>query len=826
MYVEDVVDGGPGGAHAALVRRLHEALSSSPQIKTQAAVVKSTGLSKATVSNIFTMKAVPTVYTLGLLTDALGIRGQAEKELRQLRDRAETRTRRLDAYLVAAKRAAREHPYPGVLPGPVPALTSVYLRQQATRLTAGRFQTGDPQSQGVGVEELPPEEVAGRQTCVVLAGPGGGKSSFLQTCLSDGVERWIEGRGEGWVPVLVPAAALADRPLTQALAAAVTADLASRGLVEELPPAFFAGPAQPGVGWLVLVDGLDEVSDPAARSRILRTLAAVGDDRNAELYRFVVATRPLPAGELDTLDDRVPRYELHPFSRDDVERVACRWFRALDLPTPEATAKRFAQALHRTRLVDLARIPLMASMLCQLLAVAPDKSLPSSRGQLYRNFMTLLHDQQHRPSPAGVRAHAYSGLEHYGPSTLATAESTLDHLHDLITHLAAERHSGNTLPAISIIESRPEARRPPRVTPDAWRAFLDAGLRRSGLVTIRAGKLEFLHHTLLEYLAACHATRDLKTAAHTLHKVFHRPARYGPHSSVPGLRPRLWLSRYWKPPQMDPSFVGFVLDATQETDAASRNRYLSRLTSPRAGLPGYAFIAAQDQLGTYLAPHVRQSATAALHALANDPALSGHDRVRAAQLLADFDDPRASDMLYSLATNSTLNQGYRVAAARLLTDSGGPRAAEVLCALATDPNLNSHDRMWAAQLLADFDGPRASEMLYSLATDPTLDRGYRWRAVRLLAEPGGPQAAEVLHTLATDTTLDGHDRTRAAQLLADLNDTRTPEVLYTLATDTTLDGHDRTRARETLTALGDRRATGLEWADEPQNSGTHRSSGP
>jgi hypothetical protein len=128
------------------------------------------------------------------------------------------------------------------------------------------------------------------------------RQGLLRTRLAAGVERWLSGNVDARLPVLVSASALTDLPLAQALATAVNTDLAAYGLIEELPPGFFADRPQSRAGWLILVDGLDEVADSRARQRVLNKLAAVSTREHSALYRFIVATRPLPDGELDLLD--------------------------------------------------------------------------------------------------------------------------------------------------------------------------------------------------------------------------------------------------------------------------------------------------------------------------------------------------------------------------------------------------------------------------------------------------------------------------------------------------------------------------------------------
>ncbi|MET9595642.1 helix-turn-helix domain-containing protein [Streptomyces sp. NPDC006516] len=827
-----------GGAHTELAERLRRAMIDRKM--RQSDLATAARVSTGAVSNILNGKSVPGVTTLELLAASLKISGEALEELHQLRDRADVRTRRLDTFLAAAQRAAREHPYPGVIPGAVPPLATVYLHQQVTphpRLESGSHGGVDapprPRS-----ESLPAGVVlSDAQTCVILAGPGGGKSSLLRAHLAAVVERWLQGRGDSVVPVLVPAAALSGPPLTQALASAATAELASYGLTDELPPAFFGVPPQPGVRWLVLVDGLDEVADPVARKEILRTLNAIATGDQADLYRFVVATRPLPTTELDLLGHAVPRLELQSFDAVDVEHVAGSWFGALGLAEPEDTAKRFVQDLARAGLADLARIPLMTSMLCQVHAAAPDTPLPAGRGQIYRDFIDLLHKHQYADGPTGIRTQLCAGLERYGRNAVAKAEHTLDHLQDLIAHLAAERHRGNNSPVVTILESRPEAQRPSRVPADEWLAFLDTSLRRSGLFTIRAGELVFLHQTLLEYFAAYDATRDPDSTALALQKAFHIPARYGLFSRLsgdaPGVKPRLWLWRFWRSPHGDSSFIGFLLDTAHRSNPDIGARYLARLASLRAGLDGCKFIAEQSQLGTLIPGDVLHAAADLCADLATERTLVGDDRLEAIEALVQLGDSRAADLYANLATgtNTAVYPARRVDAVRALVQLGDSRAADLYASLATDTTVGGF-RVAAAQELAALDDFRAADLYANLAADAGIYGDRRLEAVEGLARLGDPRAADLYANLATDTGLSGDPhrsglaaaiaaaqeglppygmyRVGAVHALAALGDPRAADLYANLATDTSLHGLYRVWAIEGLATLGDPRAADLK----------------
>ncbi|MGW7539987.1 trypsin-like peptidase domain-containing protein, partial [Streptomyces sp. NPDC054770] len=325
----------------------------------------------------------------------------------------------LERYLTVAVDAARAHPYAGVLPGITPPLTAVYLRQQVLSHTPNH--TGANQPLATAAAPLPTSEVMARgETCVVFAGPGGGKSSLLRTHLVEMLERVQSGENVIAIPVLISAAALAEGVLPEALSKAVTSELSNFGLMEELPAAFFHQQPLPGVPWLILVDGLDEIFDSKTRQLVLDKLAAIIRGKHGSQYRFIVATRPLPDEELGRLG-QVPRHELQPFSPNDLQQVVRNWFHALKLPEPDQAADRFTTDLG-SHLTGLARIPLMAAMLCQLHAKHPDQPLPAGRGEIYQRFLDLFTEHRHA---SGVLTKTLAALEAYGTSALAQADATL-----------------------------------------------------------------------------------------------------------------------------------------------------------------------------------------------------------------------------------------------------------------------------------------------------------------------------------------------------------------------------------------------------------------
>jgi transcriptional regulator with XRE-family HTH domain len=790
--VQRATDNSPRGPRQDLADRLREAMARREM--RQADLAKVSGVSKAAVSTALGGRSTPSLAVLEMLAGALGFEGQALHDLLQLRDRAESRVRRLDLYLAAAQRAAREHPYPGVFPGVVPPLSAVYLRQHATRLNGERSAR----------TSRPAEEVlAESQTSVLVAGPGGGKSSLLRSLVATVTAEWIAGRGASGIPVVVPAAALGEGPLGPALAAAVSADLAPYGLIENLPAEFFASAPSPGATWRILIDGLDEVADPDTRSRMLRTIAAVSHGEQAALYRFVIATRPLPDSELRLLGSDVPCYELRPFDAEQVPEIVGSWLREFGLPDPEEIARNFTMALRRTRLIDLARIPLMAAMLSQVHATDPTQPLASNRGQIFEDFIALLWERQ----PAlDLTVPGSASLARYGRSAVTRAEECVTRLGAILERLAAERRLGDTTPAIMLVEMYPAAQRPTGVPVRRWRAFLHAALRGTGLLTDQAGDLVFLHQTLLEYFAARYALREPESARVALREAFHQLRQ---RDNVRRIASRLGASAplriHERSPKNDPSFVGFLVDLAQTSHRADTTRHLRHLASRSAGPDGWRFIAELSKLGTAAPPEVLTAAAGNLYRRATNLHIEGHERFRSAVTLIELDLARATEALLGIVGDSRCESVYRVNSAMVLARAAShAQAVELLHALANNPDLESAGREDAAMALAEL-GERPVDLMASMSADPMVSGVDRVSLANGVLRLEPARAADVCHAMATDPTLDTDHRVQMALWLARLDESRAIEPLHALVADSSTRPLAAGQAAAELVRLGDKR---------------------
>lgn len=431
----------------------------------------------------------------------------------------------------------------------------------------------------------------------VLQGPaGGGKSTLLRTYRAHSADRWLSTKAGTAVPVLVNASALTGRdPLPAALAKAATAELTQFGLLDDLTTDFFRRSPTSGAPWRVLVDGLDEIADAETRRAVLQMLTHTATTEPT-LYKFVVATRPLAEQELDILGPHVQSFELLPFSASSLFAYATKWFRNLN--DPRRHAELFMDGLKRSNLDVLAHTPLMASMLCQLYAADPAHPLPDGRTGAYQSFVELIYEQNSHKSIKSTHDAAIHRLRdrHQIPRDNQAAEQAAqqvrNHLPELIDHLAYERNKGSTAPAVEVLASHLHVNRPQKLKEHLWISFLGDLLRPTGLLTQGSDDFNFRHHTLLEYHAARHATRNTQARAQLLHDLIassNRPGNGG-----------------WKPPALGSSYLGFLLDgllAQHDDITAQTIQYLEEITL-HGGEGASFFLAGQVHLRTALPPTI------------------------------------------------------------------------------------------------------------------------------------------------------------------------------------------------------------------------------
>jgi tetratricopeptide (TPR) repeat protein len=768
-------------------------------------------------------------------------------------------------YLAAASKEARGQPYPGVR-GTAPPLDAVYRPQQARQdpVPAGDRAAGDAIPSSAALMSTD-DVLAELETCVVTGGPGGGKSSLLRTWTARLADRQHQALQPDvtpmWAPVLVQAAAVAERlrepdslPLPDALAAAAAAAAQGHGFPDStsVMAALLRADPLPDSRWLVLIDGLDEVTAGGVRERLLREVAAYVAD-HPHLCRFIIATRSATESELTALGGGIRVFELQPFRPGDLPDVAQGWFTALAEPDPDESARAFLAAVHRAGLGGLAGVPLITAMLCQLYASDTGRPLPGSRGAVYGEFVEHLRKHYSDEGPGDLHKQTEADMADYRSTTAPIAAHQLvNHLHGLVAHLAAERWRGSTARALDIVAAHPDASRPAGIDFEKWRSFLDSSLRRSGLLMVQGNDLVFVHRTFLEYLAAWHAARTSPEAlASALREVTGRTARYKP-GAADMAAPRRPARRYWVPPSPEAaSYAGFLIDLAQATrPPIERCGILFSDPGLIRTREGADFLITLIGLGTRLPDRLRQHTADLLHALAPayTPALShssrlrdgpGHlitihtdheARMRVIRGLIELGDPRGADHLYNGA-RFLRNEIFQEEEARELARLGDPRGAELLVGFAGDPGVFDGSRVTAARDLAELGDPRGTDFLFTLANDSSLDDkilgGYsRIRAAQDLAQLGDRRGIELLRSFVFGFGDRPHvPRVEAARRLAELGYPRTADIWYELAAYDVWSQHgtSRVEAARELAKLGDLRTVDA-WHTIARTGGLHDTS--
>ncbi|MFB6506500.1 MULTISPECIES: helix-turn-helix domain-containing protein [unclassified Streptomyces] len=728
-------------------------------------------------------------------------------------------------YLKAARREAEKHPYLGIQRGDAPPLFEIY-RPQFVRLRASGPTPGPaPQREGHYVGPLVPADEAltsGSPICTVLGAPGVGKSSLLRRQMDTLISCLDDGPGEVEVPVLLPAVELTGGlRLADALARYTNRQLTPYGLSQDLNAGFFADRPRAGASWLVLIDGLDEVVDAEQRRRILGTVStAVADPHGS--HRFVVTSRPLPESELNHVGRQVPRYELEPFTPQDLPLFAESWFTAQQLTAPANLTQLFISALQRIGVADLARTPLMATMLCQLFAERPDEPLPASRGAIYGRFADLLQIRQYQHAP---EKQAIQALDVYGKAARERGRDIIGTLPRLVRYLAHQRHSGNRNSALRILADHPDVQRPEAVPQLEWEGFLTGCLRGTGMLTQQAGDFVFLHQTFLEYFAAYRAVYDQEDRALTFSSLFNDPEITQLLSTGSVSTSDVWDRTFWELMRLGASYLGFLFDAVPNEDAT---RVLNTLITI-GGPEGCEIITWLACVGTRVPVPITEAAATTLDDFARDASRSSWARVAAARTLCDLDTPRGSGLLASLARDASLGidpaeiddildegedpwsvlvdpNDARVTAAEHLAEIGDARGADCLHSLADDNALHSMFRIEATQRLKDLRDARTADLLHRLVWDHTLDPPDRIIAATSLKGLDSQRGIDVLHGLARDNSFPPFNRLVAAWHLAQFDEGAIADLLDGLAGDISLPPDHRLQTARWLSELGDGRA--------------------
>ncbi|MFB9931139.1 NACHT domain-containing protein [Amycolatopsis halotolerans] len=319
---------------------------------------------------------------------------------------------------------------------------------------------------------------------------GSGKTTLLDWLAVTAARGTFTGRlaeWNGFVPFPVRLRSLPDGPLP---APDGFVALAMPTLRDRVPPGWADEVLRTGKA-IVLVDGVDEVQ-PARRREVKTWLGELGSSYPSA--RIVVTSRTAAVDQRWLKSKRFDSVVLEPMTATDIRVLVERWHQAAAHVRPNADlsgAQRrlLGQLDNAPHLRSLAANPLLCAMLCSL-NLSNRSELPRDRMTLYRHALSML-------------VHARD-TERDIPVLLTEQQK-----HVLLGHLAWRLVPGNKA-ELPIAEVREHLAYRLKSLPHIDRSADEVVkhlVERSGVLQApAAGRIDFVHRTFQEYLAASEAT--------------------------------------------------------------------------------------------------------------------------------------------------------------------------------------------------------------------------------------------------------------------------------------------------------------------------------
>jgi len=544
-----------------------------------------------------------------------------------------------------------------------------------------------------------------------------------------------------------------------------------------------AQPPVPGAQVLVLVDALDEVTQPEDWRQVMEVLLATArasTDGPGMPRRLMITARGLHDNAWRSLASAgFTEFRLQPFTVEQLRRfvMAHQTGGAERLADPavnkraEARAAEFLSFVRGNGMLDLVRLPLLARLAVdQYFDAATGQRVRAARVELYARAVAEFlgrFPQRRTPHEPPLRdrveellgrlceEYAYDAPRH---SAVTTA------LHGFLGDLADEYLREGTSLTVAATEKLLD-----RGVMDPYgRRAVSALLEATGLVVdVHSAHPRFLHRTFAEYLAADHlrdrygtdlaawntALADADTRVAALFAFDRLPAEQareivrGLVADARGIEQAAWLL------------------AEGMCDEETSNRILERLWQHPDDIDGAADAVPQvrnwQQTHGALA-HLAQEQRR-LFALATDPDSTPLDKVNAAAALAGH-DPRGTDLLRDLATADAFPLQLRIAAAGYLAQIDRVAGMELLARFAAD--TASRYSAQAAARLAEHDPTAGTARLRALVADPLCPDLAKVEAAVGLRAHDRAAGVEWLRRFAADPRVFADCRVYAADALA------------------------------------------------------------
>jgi DNA polymerase III delta prime subunit len=407
----------------------------------------------------------------------------------------------ISEYLTALFDYCNQLPYV-TLPGkPLPLLSTIYIEQRSEE------QLPDAEVEAASTERLErsidtiDKALLRHRHLIIEGGPGMGKSTMLHHLSLTLIKNGHGGNSDALVPVRVFARDLVMRSgsLSESLQEQVSVELGKR-LTTAIPPRFFARPPPGGANWLVMIDGLDEIISQTLREELIHAITLHARNEQSH-YRFVLTTRPLTS--TNWFDRNVfGYYVVLPFEPTQVKTFAENWF-ANRPGFSDGTGANFLAEVQKSRIEDIARIPLLVTMAVVVYERDRARELPNHRIDLYDRFVkVLLEDEEHiRETRESLRI---QWDRRYGSEGRLIADNLFNKRLLLLEHLAEWQQAGHAGSFIkeSVTHSIAEDWIPPGLDMDWLHQQIDTLLRRTGLIFKRGDEEAFIHTSFREYFTA------------------------------------------------------------------------------------------------------------------------------------------------------------------------------------------------------------------------------------------------------------------------------------------------------------------------------------
>jgi hypothetical protein len=355
---------------------------------------------------------------------------------------------------------------------------------------------GEPEAgnQLAGSGSLRADTMLGRARRTLIIGQAGsGKTTLLQWLAVRSAQGDFSGPLAGWrdtVPFYVPLRRYVGRglPAPEEFPLAV-----GRNLTHEMPSGWVHGLLREGRA-LVLMDGVDEMPEEQ-REPVRAWLADLA--RDFPEARYVVTSRPAAVGEawLEALGFTAA--ELQPMSTSDVREFIRQWHAAVASEVIDADESsdlaRYEQSLINAIDADrhlraLTVSPLLCALVCALNRERRTQ-LPRDRMEIYEAALDMLLERRDRERGVELAQNPLTRTD----KSLVLQDIAFWLIRNGWSDAPADRVAGQV--ARSLVHLHKVSADPP----DVFRDLME----RSGLLREPAvGRIDFIHRTFQEYLAA------------------------------------------------------------------------------------------------------------------------------------------------------------------------------------------------------------------------------------------------------------------------------------------------------------------------------------